>query len=167
VLCSAVFSGLLGWELVPRSSSTSVAAWAWPTWVVSRRRVLEAVLILLEPPSPSRRIFIGSHSLPPSLVRCVGPSASEPQRSAPGQLDPPRRSEERLASARQPYDGSDRPDSDCLQRRRSWGRSSDSVSTLSAPPVAELSADIRCLQSLLIRGGGAPDVDVSLVPGGG
>jgi hypothetical protein len=37
--------------------------------------VLEAVLILLEPPSPSRRIFIGSHSLPPSLVRRIGPSS--------------------------------------------------------------------------------------------
>jgi hypothetical protein len=64
-LCSAAFSGLWGWELVPRSSSTLVAAWAWPTSVVSRRRVLEAVFILLEHPSPSRRIFIDSHSLPP------------------------------------------------------------------------------------------------------
>jgi hypothetical protein len=35
--------------------------------------VLEAVFILLEPLSPSRRIFIGSHSLPP-LVRRFGPS---------------------------------------------------------------------------------------------
>jgi hypothetical protein len=60
--------------LVPRSSGTSVATWAWPTWVVSRRRVLEAVFILLEFPFPSRRIFIGSHSLPPSLVRRIGPS---------------------------------------------------------------------------------------------
>jgi hypothetical protein len=51
--------------LVPRTSSTPVAAWSWPTWVVSGRRVLEAVFILSEPPSPSRRIFIGSHSLPP------------------------------------------------------------------------------------------------------
>jgi hypothetical protein len=42
-----------------------VATWAWPIWVVSRRRVLEAVFILLEFPSPSRRIFIGFHSLPP------------------------------------------------------------------------------------------------------
>jgi hypothetical protein len=53
--------------LVPRSSGTPVATWAWPTWVVSRRRVLEVVFILLEFPSPSRRIFIGSHSLPPPL----------------------------------------------------------------------------------------------------
>jgi hypothetical protein len=62
-----VFRCVLGSEgcvLVPRSSGTSVATWAWPTWVVSRRRVLIVVFILLEFPSPSRRIFIGSHSLP-------------------------------------------------------------------------------------------------------
>jgi hypothetical protein len=59
--------------LVPRSSGTPVATWAWPTWVVSRRRVLEALFILLEFLSPSRRIFIGSHSLPPLVCR-IGPS---------------------------------------------------------------------------------------------
>jgi hypothetical protein len=32
------------------------------------------VFVLLESPSPSRRIFIDSHSLPPSLVRHIGPS---------------------------------------------------------------------------------------------
>jgi hypothetical protein len=63
-----------GCVLVLRSSGTQVATWAWPTWVVSRRRVLEAVFILLEFPSPSRRIFIGLYSLPPSLVRRIGPS---------------------------------------------------------------------------------------------
>jgi hypothetical protein len=36
--------------------------------------VLEAAFILLEFPSPSRRIFIGSHSLPPFLVCRIGPS---------------------------------------------------------------------------------------------
>jgi hypothetical protein len=35
---------------------------------------LEVVFILLEFSSPLRRIFIGSHSLPPSLVRRIGPS---------------------------------------------------------------------------------------------
>jgi hypothetical protein len=63
-----VFRYVLGSEgcvLVPRSSGTPVATWAWPTWVVSRRRVLEVLFILLEFPSPSRRIFIGSHSPPP------------------------------------------------------------------------------------------------------
>jgi hypothetical protein len=39
--------------------------------------VLEAVFVLLEFPSPSRRIFIGSHSLPPSVVRRIGPSPGE------------------------------------------------------------------------------------------
>jgi hypothetical protein len=34
--------------------------------------VLEAVFVLLESPSPSRRIFIGSHSLTPSLVHRIG-----------------------------------------------------------------------------------------------
>jgi hypothetical protein len=57
--------GLEGCVLVPRFSSTPVATWTWPIWVVSRRRVLEVVFVLLESSSPSRRIFIGSHSLPP------------------------------------------------------------------------------------------------------
>jgi hypothetical protein len=48
----------------PRTSSTPVAMWSWKIWVVSRRRVLEAVFILSEPLSPLRRIFISSHSLP-------------------------------------------------------------------------------------------------------
>jgi hypothetical protein len=56
-LCSRVCE-VGSWFLGP------VATWAWPTWVVSRRHVLEAVFILLEPLSPSRKIFIGSHSLP-------------------------------------------------------------------------------------------------------
>jgi hypothetical protein len=64
-LCVLVCFGSEGCLLAPRSSSTPVAAWAWPTWVVSQRRVLEAVFVLLESPSTSRRIFIGSHSLSP------------------------------------------------------------------------------------------------------
>jgi hypothetical protein len=59
--------GSEGYVLVPRFSSTPVATWTWPIWVVSRRRVLEAVFVLLESSSPSRNIFIGSHSLPPPL----------------------------------------------------------------------------------------------------
>jgi hypothetical protein len=65
------------------------------------------------------------------------------------------------------YDSSDRLDSDSLQRRRSWGRSSGSTSTPSAVPVVEPSVAPRRLQSLLIRGGGAPDVHVPLITGGG
>jgi hypothetical protein len=96
-----------------------------------------------------------------------GTDAPEPRRPTPRQADPPRRLEERPPSARQIYDGSERPDSDSLQRRRSRGRSSDSASTPSALPVAEPSAAPRRLQSLLIRGGGAPKVHMSLVAGRG
>jgi hypothetical protein len=64
-----------------------VATWAWPTWVVSRRRVLEAAFVLLEFSSPSRRIFIGSHSLPPLWfavsVLHAGPSTGRPRRCWP------------------------------------------------------------------------------------
>jgi hypothetical protein len=72
-------------------------------------------------------------------------------------------------SVRQLYDDLDRPDSDSdsLQRRRSRGRSSDSASTPSAPPTVEPSAAPRRLKSLLIRGGGALNVHVPLVVGGG
>jgi hypothetical protein len=70
-------------------------------------------------------------------------------------------------SVRQIYDGSDHPDSDSLRRRRSRGRSSDLASTPSVALVAELSAASRRLQSLLIRGGGALDVHVPLIAGGG
>jgi hypothetical protein len=59
-LCVLVCFGLEGCVLVPRSSGTTVATWAWPTWVVSQRRVLEAVFVLLESSSPLRSIFIGS-----------------------------------------------------------------------------------------------------------
>jgi hypothetical protein len=83
--------------------------------------------------------------------------APEPRRPVPRQVNPPRRSKERPSSARQLYDGS--------ERRRSRGKSSDLASMPSAPPVAEPSAAPRHLQSLLIRGGGAPDVHVSLVTG--
>jgi hypothetical protein len=96
-----------------------------------------------------------------------GTGAPKLPRSAPRHIDPPRRSEECSVPVRQLYDGSDRPDSDSLQRRRSRGRSLDSMSTPRAVPVAEPSAAPRRLQSLLIQGGGAPDVHVPLIAGGG
>jgi hypothetical protein len=56
----------------PRTSSTPVATWFWQTEGRSAECVILGVrpskFILLEFQSPSRRIFIGSHSLPPSLV---------------------------------------------------------------------------------------------------
>jgi hypothetical protein len=54
---------------VPRTSSTPVAMWFWQTEGRSVECVILGVrrseFILLEFQSPSRRIFIGSHSLPP------------------------------------------------------------------------------------------------------
>jgi hypothetical protein len=85
-----------------------------------------------------------------------GPSAPEARRDPPRQDDPPRL-----------FDDSDRPDADSLQRRRSRARSTDSVSTPSAPQEADSDTAPRCLQSLLIRGSGALDVHVSLATGGG
>jgi hypothetical protein len=92
--------------------------------------------------------------------------ASGSQRAAPRQADPPRRSEERPTPVRQLYDGSDRPDSDSLQRHRSWVKSMESASTPSVPQAVDFDAAPRRLQSLLILGSGAPDVHMSLVAGG-
>jgi hypothetical protein len=54
---------------VPRTSSTPVATWFWQTEGRSAECVILGVrpseFILLEFQSPSIRIFIGSHSLPP------------------------------------------------------------------------------------------------------
>jgi hypothetical protein len=62
---------------VPRTSSTPVATWFWQTEGRSAERMILGVrlseFILLEFQSPSRIIFIGSHSLPPS-GRLIGPS---------------------------------------------------------------------------------------------
>jgi hypothetical protein len=56
-------------EFVPRTSSTPVATWCWQTEGRSAERVILGVrpsgFILSEFQSPSRRNFIGSHSLPP------------------------------------------------------------------------------------------------------
>jgi hypothetical protein len=38
--------GSEGYVLVPRSSGTPVATWAWQIWVMSQRSVLEAVFVL-------------------------------------------------------------------------------------------------------------------------
>jgi hypothetical protein len=54
---------------VPRTSSTPVAMWFWQMEGRSAERVILGVrpseFILSEFQSPSRRIFIGSHSIPP------------------------------------------------------------------------------------------------------
>jgi hypothetical protein len=120
--------------------------------------------------SSSRQAARPAHEDQRMVCPRVAPSqtgASESQRAAPRQADPPRWSEERPAPVRQLYDGSDCPDSDSLQRRRSRAKSMDSVSMLSATQAVDSGTAPWCQQSLLIRGGGAPDVHVSLVPDGG
>jgi hypothetical protein len=63
---------------VHRTSSTPVAMWFWQTEGRSAERVILGVrpskFILSEFQSRSRRIFIGSHSLPPLSGRLIGPS---------------------------------------------------------------------------------------------
>jgi hypothetical protein len=74
VASSATFSSLGRWLLVLRTSSTLVAAWSWPTWVVvsetcfgSRARLV-GVLISFE------KKFYRLSFTPPSLVHLIGPS---------------------------------------------------------------------------------------------
>jgi hypothetical protein len=124
------------------------------------------------PREAGRDNIVGSSSRPAAPPARVGLRSTRSHTTpsgtgTPEQIDPPRRSEERSVSVRQFYYASDRPDSDSLQRRRSRGRSSDSASTPSAAPMVEPSAAPRRLQSLLIRGGGTPDVHVPLIAGGG
>jgi hypothetical protein len=72
---------------VPRTSSTPVATWFWQTEGRSAKRVILGVrpseFILSEFQSPSRRIFIGSHSLPPLSGRLISPSPSHPKLRRP------------------------------------------------------------------------------------
>jgi hypothetical protein len=69
----------------PRTSSTPMATWFWQTEGRSAERVILGVrpseFILLEFQYPLRRIFIGSHSLPPPRVRRAEPTClSTPRR---------------------------------------------------------------------------------------
>jgi hypothetical protein len=100
-------------EFAPRTSSTPVATWCWQTEGRSAERVILGVrpseFILSEFQSPSRRIFIGSHSLPPlwspnrsfkgqaQVITTLGGVVHHP-RSAPTQdiQDPVRGQEGRL-----------------------------------------------------------------------
>jgi hypothetical protein len=96
-----------------------------------------------------------------------GSGTPEARRDPPRRDDLQRRSEEWAAPSRHLFDGSDRPDSDSLQRRPSRARSTSSALTLSAPQEADPGAAPRRFQSLIIRGGGALDVQVSLTAGRG
>jgi hypothetical protein len=53
--------------LVPKSSSTPVAAWAWPTWVVSRRRVGSCVCLVGVSTSFEKNFYQLPFTPPPPL----------------------------------------------------------------------------------------------------
>jgi hypothetical protein len=94
------------------------------------------------------------------------PGASEVRRDPPRQDDPPRMPVEHKPSPHHLFDGFDRPNTDSLQRRPSRARSTTPTLTLSVPQGVDTSAVPQRLQSLVIRGGGAPDVHVPLSAGG-
>jgi hypothetical protein len=131
-----VASAAVNWSNMSGSSSSSPPHGAE---VSSSRRPREA----------GRDKTVGSSSrltAPPTrvgqqLVRSPaapsGTGTPGPQRPAPCQADPPRRSEEQSVYVRQLYDSSDRPDSNSLQRRQSRGMSSDLASTPSVPSAVE------------------------------
>jgi hypothetical protein len=73
----------------------------------------------------------------------------------------------RAPPSRHLFNGSDRPDTDSLQRRLSRERSTSSASTSSASQKADFGTAPQRLQSLIIRGSRAPDVKVSLAAGEG
>jgi hypothetical protein len=76
--------------LVPRSSGTPVATWAWPTWVVSRRRVFGSRVHLVGVSISFEKNFYRLPFTPPSLVRRISPSKlrddSVQGRHTPGKL---------------------------------------------------------------------------------
>jgi hypothetical protein len=148
-----VASAAVDWSNMSGSSSSSplrgaeVSSSRWPR-EAGCDKVVGSSSRLAAPP-----VRVGLRSTH-SRTAPSGTGTPEPPRSVPCQIDRPRRSEERSVPVRQLYDGSDCPDFDSMQRSRSRGRSSDSMSTSSAVPVAEPSVFPRCLQSLLIRGRG-------------
>jgi hypothetical protein len=96
-----------------------------------------------------------------------GPGASEVRRDPPRRDDLPRRPEEHEPSPCYIFDDFDRLDTDSVQRCLSQVRSTSSASTPSVPQGADSGTTPRRLQSLIIQGGGAPDVHVPLPAGGG
>jgi hypothetical protein len=93
-----------------------------------------------------------------------GTGVPESQRAPPRQADLPRRSEERPARVRQLFDGSDRPDSGSLQRRRSRARSTNSTSSPSAPQ--EVYSGARLAASAIIAYPGRRSLECSRFPRG-
>jgi hypothetical protein len=65
---SAAFSGRLQWLLVPRTSSTLVAAWSWPTWVDESEICFGSRVRLVGVSISFKKNFYRVPFAPPSLV---------------------------------------------------------------------------------------------------
>jgi hypothetical protein len=60
--------------LVPRTSSTPVAMWSWPTWVVESKTCVGSRVHLVGASISFEKNFYQLPFTPPSLVRRFGPS---------------------------------------------------------------------------------------------
>jgi hypothetical protein len=78
-LCELVCFGSEGCLLVPRISSTLVATWSWPTWLVDSETCVGSCVHLVGVSISFEKNFYRLPFTPPSLVRHFGPSmVSEP-----------------------------------------------------------------------------------------
>jgi hypothetical protein len=71
---SVAFSSLGRWLLVPRTSSTLVAVWSWPTWVVESETCFESCVHLVGALISFEKNFCQLPFTSPSLVRLIGSS---------------------------------------------------------------------------------------------
>jgi hypothetical protein len=70
----AAFSGRLRWLLVPRTSSTPVTTWSWPTWVVESETCFGYRVHLVGVASSFEKNFYRLSFTPPLSGRQFGPS---------------------------------------------------------------------------------------------
>jgi hypothetical protein len=76
-LCVFVSFGSVGCVLVPRTSSSPMATWSWPTWVVESETCVGSRVLVTASISFEKNFYrLPFNPPPPSLVRRFGPSAS-------------------------------------------------------------------------------------------
>jgi hypothetical protein len=77
VASSAAFSSPCRWLLVSRTSSTFVATWSWPTWVVELETCFGSCVHLVGVPISLEKNFYLLPFTSPSMVRLIGPSVCD------------------------------------------------------------------------------------------
>jgi hypothetical protein len=65
---SAAIAGRLWWSLAPRTSSTPVVPWSWPTWVVESKMCFGSRVCFVGVPISFEKNFYWLPFTPPSLV---------------------------------------------------------------------------------------------------